>query len=256
MRAKRNAPLFEGEDDATPAEKRPRKGTEIVALGPDEMMALAIRQGGEGKLTDVAEVIERLTRLKVEMQDREDRKELSRALGKFRSECPPIQENRADQNSSHYADFERVMSTVLPHLRANGLSVSWNTETAGQNIKTTCIVRHENGQTESASFECPANSRAGASDQQKYGAARSYGKRYTLIDVLGLVTTEGDAALIRDQDPTLVTEEQAANLQALAEEVGADMAKFLAWLKVSSLSEVPARLFPKAIAALEQRRSK
>ena len=54
----------------------------------------------------------------------------------------------------------------------------------------------------------------------------------------------------------LITPDQAANLEALIEKVGADRPKFLRWLKVSSLSDLPADKYHGAVKALESKRGK
>jgi hypothetical protein len=56
--------------------------------------------------------------------------------------------------------------------------------------------------------------------------------------------------------PVLVSVEQVEHLIALADEVGADKAKFCQWLGVSIFSEIPASQFDKAKRALEAKRRK
>ncbi len=59
-----------------------------------------------------------------------------------------------------------------------------------------------------------------------------------------------------DKGATKVSAEQAANLQALAEEVGVDMPKFLGWLKVKTIEDVAQFDYLPAVAALEAKRAK
>jgi len=74
------------------------------------------------------------------------------------------------------------------------------------------------------------------------------------------IPTEGD----NDADSTthdvaaqaFVSEDQVMTLQALAEEVGADVPKFCAYLKVKTLSATPAARYQQAVAALEAKRQK
>ena len=60
------------------------------------------------------------------------------------------------------------------------------------------------------------------------------------------------------EDPkplSAITESQLADIEALAAEVKADMKAFCAYLKVSSLSELPSSRYDFAIKALEKKRS-
>lgn len=51
-----------------------------------------------------------------------------------------------------------------------------------------------------------------------------------------------------------ITENQAADLAAMIEEVGADKVKFLAWLKVPALDKIPATAYAGAVKMLEVKR--
>ena len=66
--------------------------------------------------------------------------------------------------------------------------------------------------------------------------------------------SDADAETPPESVQARITAEQAANLQALAEEVGADIPRFLKYLKVPSLEEIAAQAYPDAVAALEMKR--
>jgi hypothetical protein len=53
----------------------------------------------------------------------------------------------------------------------------------------------------------------------------------------------------------VINEHQAADLDALIDEVGADKAKLLAWLKVASLDDIPASRYSDVVRRLEQKRA-
>ena len=56
--------------------------------------------------------------------------------------------------------------------------------------------------------------------------------------------------------PAPITAEQVADLTTLSIEVGADTAKFLKYIGVSTMEEIPARDYGRAVAALEAKRAK
>jgi len=70
---------------------------------------------------------------------------------------------------------------------------------------------------------------------------------------------QGDDVTTQQEDsspeplPT-VTDEQVATLDDLIDDVGADKAAFLNWLKVDSLSKVTQKFYPNAVNALEKKR--
>jgi recombination protein RecT len=72
---------------------------------------------------------------------------------------------------------------------------------------------------------------------------------HTTIDAHVEEDFEGDP-----DAPALVSAEQVEQLVALADEVGADKAKFCQWLGVSIFSEIPASEFDRAVRALEAKR--
>jgi len=57
-----------------------------------------------------------------------------------------------------------------------------------------------------------------------------------------------------DRPGPVVTQDQADTLQALAEDVGADLPKFLKYFGVTALKAVPAAKYAAAVAALEAKR--
>lgn len=67
-------------------------------------------------------------------------------------------------------------------------------------------------------------------------------------------TTTGEIIGAVEQAPEpAITDEQIADLKAKAEEVGADMEKFLEWLGIDRLEAMPASLYSRAIKALENK---
>jgi len=57
------------------------------------------------------------------------------------------------------------------------------------------------------------------------------------------------------EPPATIDDEQLANLEALAQEVGADLKKFAGFLKVEKLADLPKAHYPAAVKALEHKRS-
>jgi hypothetical protein len=91
------------------------------------------------------------------------------------------------------------------------------------------------------------------------GSAATYARRYSLLAAAGVVGEEDDdaeaAVKTNGKDPH-ITEKQLADLDALIEEVGADKAKFLKYLRLSNLADLPAKAYSNAVKDLEAKRGR
>lgn len=98
---------------------------------------------------------------------------------------------------------------------------------------------------------------------QGIGTAISYGRRYGLTAMVGIaqIDDDGNAQSGRSNGNAEVKSErisasQLADLESLIEEVNADKAKFLAYLKVDSLANVRVSNLKAAISALQSKRAR
>jgi len=234
--------------------------TEVVKTNGQEeasgLVKLALEKGHS------VEVLERLVALQERVTDRDARMAYVSALSAFRAECPPIKKTRENtqfqttrggvKKPVKYAPLEEIDRVARPVAEAHGLIWTWDTRVEGDLMHVTCKVLHVDGHSESATVSLPFDSKAGASPQQKYAIAQTYGMRYSLIAALGITTADEDT----DGGGTgeLVDEEDLANLEALISEVGADEVKFCEWLGVAHLPAITKRDLPRAVQALEKKR--
>lgn len=84
------------------------------------------------------------------------------------------------------------------------------------------------------------------------GKAISYAKKYAVLKLFEIETGEDDES--RYQPVETISEEQVANIVALADEVKADMVKFRKFLKVDKLENLPVASYAAAVQALEAKR--
>jgi hypothetical protein len=224
---------------------------------PLAILRLAVEKGID------AESLERLCALAEHREDRQAAREFADALRTFQERCPPIQKAAEGGGASRkgggfafkYAKLDAIDRIVRPILADLGLSYSWDAElTESGLMRTTCTLRHVNGHRETSSFVCPTSSASpGMSDQHKYGGATTFGRRVTLTAVLGLTTTEEDTGGF---DPVPITQKQAADLECLVAEVGANEEKFLRWLNVEKYEDISAERFNEAIRMLRAKAAK
>lgn len=102
----------------------------------------------------------------------------------------------------------------------------------------------------------PIHAHAEDSGDKAPGKAVSYAVKMALLKAFALETGENDESRYQPEEVTYITDEQAADLEALIEEVGADRTKFLRYFKVASPAEIPASRYAAAVKALESKRQK
>ena len=153
---------------------------------------------------------------------------------------------------SKFASLKEVARVARAALAKHGVFVGQEITGEGSLIYCTTKFLHKSGEVLSfgpTPFPVPRN------DPQGYGSATTYARRYSLSAALCLVgddDDDGNAATNAVSKP--ITEKQAAELEALIEDVGADKAAFLKWLKVSKLAELPASEYSRARKGLEAKR--
>lgn len=217
------------------------------------LLQLAIERGVP------VETLERLQALHERVEARAAAQALAAALARFQAACPPIAKTSTAHAMSRktgtswsyrYAELDEIARTIAPHLRDAGLSYTWDSQIRDGLLTCICTLRHLGGHQAQASFALPIDNDSGMNAQQKHAAALTYARRQSLIQVLGLTTCEPDTDAA---NPTPITEQQAADLAALIEEVGVDRERFLRWAKVGRLEEILARDYEACVNVLRAR---
>lgn len=206
------------------------------------------------------EELKELVALHERISERQAQKDLAEALAKFQAETPSIKHNKSaafatrsgGKMSYTYASLDEIATKVVPMLAKHGLSFTHDAKVVNGMIDCTCTIRHFAGATHSATIQLPTSSNSAASDQQKINAALTFARRLTLSMALGLTTTDEDRDG-RDDEVTLINEEQADTLVALAQELGGDEKRLLKFLNVEALRDLPAIKYKDAVMALEQK---
>ena len=101
-----------------------------------------------------------------------------------------------------------------------------------------------------------ARNTKGGFDDKAANKCHTAARKYFLLALFQIPTGDyDDADEQEDRPPTKpITAAQVKQLSDLADEVGADKAKFCRYLNVASLAEIPAGKFKQAIDALEAKR--
>lgn len=232
----------------------PARASEVSSL-----VQLALEKGV------AVEVLERLVALQERVTDRNAEMAMAQALAAFQDECPPIRrvntatvtKNGVKQYDYKFAPLEEIARAIRGTLAKHGLSYSHDGAVTGNEVETVCTLRHVEGAKRTATFRGPIDTSGGKNPIQQVASARSYGRRYSLMDVLGLTTEEDDDGHGAGGETAAaepITEGQEADLRALIREVGYNEKKLCEWLKVQKLAEIAEGDYRRAVDALERRR--
>lgn len=163
---------------------------------------------------------------------------------------------------NNYADLSAVIEACRKHLADHDLAVLQTTDCAEDQsyvaIETTLL--HKSGEWFRSVLKMPLEKR----NAHGVGSAMTYGRRYALAAMVGIAQVDDDAegSIHRGQqqqqkkvaESAKINEAQLADIMALGEEVGANMASFCKFLKVDRLADLPAADYNRAIKALESKR--
>lgn len=226
----------------------------------ETLLELAIREK-----VDVS-VLERLVALKERTEDRNARAAFIEAMSRFQESVSQIPQTRTAKIVSKksgtsftykYAQLQDIVRAVKGPLKENGLSYVW---TGGRiengNLYIVCKLRHVDGHEETSEFPVPLDGVEHMSPSQRNGAAYTYGRRQSLVAVLGLAMADEDtdAAQSEAEAAEFITENEAADLASLADEVGANPEKFLPIFGVKKFGELRKSDVATARRFLEQKR--
>ena len=170
---------------------------------------------------------------------------------------------RKDSKNPHfkssYADLESVTDTIRPVAAKYGLAYIQRFHDFEGGVAVETIIIHESGaQISNGILRIPATKQ----DAQGYGSAITYARRYSLQTAFGVAPEDddGNAASRPTLPPAKITAQQAADLQALADEVAADGPAFLKYLsglakvEIHTMADIPAGVIKQAIQALQAKR--
>lgn len=208
------------------------------------------------------EVVEKLMVLQERWEANQGRKAFDNAMADAKAEIPVIIKNRtvdftSAKGRTHYRheDLAEVARTVSPILAKHGLSYRFRTTSnVNEPVTVTCIVSHRDGHFEENTLQAGRDDSGNKNSIQAVGSTLTYLQRMTLKAALGIAASDDDDGESADAG-SYITQEQAAQLSELAEEVGADKIGFCKYLKVDGIALIKGKDFARAVAALNKKRA-
>lgn len=218
----------------------------------------AIERAAINPAVDV-DKMERLFALQERMITRNAEMAFNAAMRAVQEELPTVYRNKENtQTNSFYADLEALNLAIVPIYTKHGFSLSFGTGDATRegHERVTCICSHVAGHSRPYFCDVPLDlaglkGNANKTHTHAFGSTMSYGRRYLTMLIFNITLTNEDND--GNGGVELITEKQAVDLQAKAEEVGVDKENFLKFLKVKRLAELPASKYSAALQALRDK---
>lgn len=203
--------------------------------------------------------MERLFKLAADARGEEAERQYDEAMNAAQEEMRPIATDlNNSQTKSKYASYAALDRVLRPIYTKHGFSLSFyqGDDAPDGHIRVACRVARA-GHKERPHLDMPADGKGAKGGDvmtktHAAGAAVTYGKRYLLGMIFNIAVGEDDDG--NSAGVEYVTEDQVADLVALMDEVKADRTRFLNFLRIDSLSKLPARHFKEAVKSLEAKR--
>lgn len=223
---------------------------------PATLLVMAVQQGAD------LDRLEKLMALQERWEANEARKAYVAAMSAFKADPPVLTKNKhvRYENSKgtvteyDHATLDHVSSAIGDALCKHNLSHRWDVQQTDDLIKVRCVITHSLGHSESTSMYANSDTSGGKNSIQGIGSTVTYLERYTLLAAVGMAAGEQDDDGGGAAEIEFITEKQVADLTVLVTEVNANMPKFLEFLGVASLSELPAANYANAVKVLERKR--
>jgi hypothetical protein len=207
--------------------------------------------------------LRQLMELREKVETRAAEKAFDNAMSAAQAEMRPVAADcNNPQTRSRYASYLALDKALRPIYTRNGFSLSFNTGTDAPegHVRVLCRVAHS-GIGRDYHIDMPADGKGAKGGDvmtktHATGSAVSYGMRYLLKMIFNISVGEDDDGNAAGDDGERISKTQLAALIELADEVGADKAKFCRYMKVQGLAEIQARDYQRAVAALEAKRGR
>jgi len=203
-----------------------------------------------------------------DIEEGDAKKAFTRAFNALQAELPIInKDGKIDHGEgttargntklkTRFATYPNLNRVVGPLLKKHGFtfSTSMEPDPSGPMIAISTLS-HVEGDSRRTHFRLTADTTGAKNNQQGWGSSQQYGMRYNMIALLNIVTEAKEDA---DNDGfpgpgENVTPAQLKVLIQMADDAGADKAKFCEVMKVDSMADIPASRFGEAKTQLQRK---
>lgn len=234
---------------------------QLPAAPQNETVALLdmISRAASDPTVDV-EKMERLMAMRERILARKAEAEFNDALAQAQAVMGPISTDAENsQTHSKYASYKRLDKVLRPIYTNLGFALSFSAGDGAppEHVRVLCHVTHRGGHTKTYQADMPADGKGAKGNDvmtktHATGSAFTYAQRYLLKLIfnvaIGELDDDGNAAA------GTVSEAQKGAIIDLLKETGGETKRFLTFMGVKSVDEIPAAKFRTAIDAIEKKR--
>lgn len=154
--------------------------------------------------------------------------------------------------STPYALWDDTNKLIKPILAKYGFGLSFRIAQSESRLTTKAVLSHEGGHREETEFSAPIDNTGSKNNVQGWGSSFSYGKRYTGTAILNITTKGEDDDGKAAGDAPRITQEQVKLIESAIKFKDITAKRFCGKYKISSIDELPAAAFDKAMAAVQE----
>lgn len=199
--------------------------------------------------------IERLDKI-IQMERESQRHEAERlfnsALADMQPELPAVQARGRGDKNAKYGKLEDIQAAIRPALQKHGFAVRFKVHDAENALTVECILSHKAGHSDSDRITLPYDKTGSKNDVQARGSTVSYGKRYTLCNILNIQVGGEDDDGAGGKGETVGPKEMT-EIDALLKRWGGDRQSFFDYLKVDGMADIPLKQFDYVKKTLTQK---
>lgn len=200
------------------------------------------------------EKLERMLDMRERLQTEAARMAFAGAFAAASAEFPTIPLNGKGDKQKPYALLKDIIGFTRPVLSRHGLALSFGVDTTGGKVKVTAKLMHVGGFAETTSIELPNDQTGSKNAVQAVGSSQTYGQRYAAQAILGLSLgedTEDDGKAAAPSSN--INADQFFELKNLMDEAKADEKRFLGFLRIATLEDLPSARFAQAVSELRKK---
>jgi len=231
--------------------------TEIQGKTPADLIHLAVTCN-----TDL-DKLEKVMNLQERWENTEARKAYVQAMAKFKENPPKIVKDKAvnfgaGKAAFKHASLANICDKINEGLSAQGLSAAWDTKQNG-GITVTCKITHKQGHSEETTLTAQADTSGSKNSIQAIGSTITYLQRYSLTALTGLAAGDHEDDGVGSEPaaaPKVIDNAQVGTIRDYIASLNASEEKFLKYMGIPSIEEMPQAAYQKAINLFKTKEKK
>ncbi len=230
--------------------------TETAVSIPPDTIIRGILEAATNPDVDI-DKMERLMAMHERLVSNQNEARFTGAMNKAQGEMRRVEADLYnEQTRSKYASYAALDRSLRPIYTVNGFNLSFDTDDSpkDEHVRVVCIVSHDGGHASRRHIDMPADGKGAKGGDvmtktHATGAAIQYGMRYLLKMIFNVAIGEDDQD--GNGPVACITEDQAADIESLIKEVGAEKPRFLKWCKSDSIEEIAVSKYARCVKKLE-----